>query len=582
MRALLRVGTTCNNRCTFCNHGERREREDPSEVVERRVDRAVALGADEVIFTGGEPTIRRELPRWVRRASGAGLGVGLSTNGRMLCTPGFARHLRARGLGSVTVSLHGATAAVHDAIVGVEGAFEQALAGVRAARGVGIRVEVRCVITRTNLASLRDVVTLAAREGAAVTLAWVEPTGSALAAFDRVVPDARDAAISVRDALRESPAPASVTGLPHCLLAEHADRATDRRAQGILLSLDGDEAPITDGDRVHPPACDECAVRGLCPGLPRVYVARRGADELSPIPGPRSNSFTYVATRQLAGRPGPDCPLLREDHHHRTRTVLLRRGGRLRLYETRSRDFTDGEIGATVALGQLYADISDKAAPDDFARDLRKLVCAPECEVCQKKSVCSRCYDLLGDDVFSRDDAALRAILAGLRGDVLDVGCGEGRYLDAFAEAAIAGDLRYRGVDPDAECLRSLRMRWPWADLVAGRAEDLRPDPASVDHALLLRSYNHLERPRPVIEALVRALRPGGSLVVADNVAFGLLRDREHAARAEAGPARFEHYRNHDAGQARALIEGLPVRLIGRRDVGPRTSNQWVLHYERT
>ena len=79
----------------------------------------------------------------------------------------------------------------------------------------------------------------------------------------------------------------------------------------------------------------------------------------------------------------------------------------------------------------------------------------------------------------------------------------------------------------------------------------------------------------------MKALRPGGTLLVADNVAFGLLRSPGQAARAEAGPARFEHHRNHDAGAAEPLFAGHPLTLLARRDVGPGTSNQWFLHYRR-
>jgi hypothetical protein len=70
-------------------------------------------------------------------------------------------------------------------------------------------------------------------------------------------------------------------------------------------------------------------------------------------------------------------------------------------------------------------------------------------------------------------------------------------------------------------------------------------------------------------------------LLVVDNVAFGLLRGREQAARAERGPGALEHHRNASAAQAHRATEGLPLRLVERRDVGPGTSNQWLLRYER-
>jgi SAM-dependent methyltransferase len=186
-------------------------------------------------------------------------------------------------------------------------------------------------------------------------------------------------------------------------------------------------------------------------------------------------------------------------------------------------------------------------------------------------------------DVFSRDDARVIGLLRELSGRVLDVGCGEGRYLDAIAPAAAEGRVAYVGVDPDAARLSELAARHPFARFLARRAEDLEPELGAFEHALVLRSFNHLEDPTRAIERVVALLRPGATLTIVDNVAFGLVRGAAHAAAAERAPDnRFEHHRNDDAGRAARRLAGAPLRLLERRDVGPGTSNQWLLRYEVT
>jgi hypothetical protein len=68
-----------------------------------------------------------------------------------------------------------------------------------------------------------------------------------------------------------------------------------------------------------------------------------------------------------------------------------------------------------------------------------------------------------------------------------------------------------------------------------------------------------------------------------DNEAFGLARTRPHAARAERSSAALEHRRNDGAREAHATVSGLgllaALELVERRDVGPDTSNQWLLRY---
>jgi SAM-dependent methyltransferase len=266
----------------------------------------------------------------------------------------------------------------------------------------------------------------------------------------------------------------------------------------------------------------------------------------------------------------------------------------MRLVRTSTRDFTDDELVLTRdRLGQIYADVSTKLAPDDFARDLRKLQPSAECAACPDQAECAGAWEAVPGDVFGRDDARVRAILAGLTGRVLDVGGGEGSYLGGLLDRAAVGAVEYVCVDPDPGRLAVLASRHGLARgarFVEGSAEEAVARGAglgSFDHILFLRSYNHLLDPARALDGALAVLRPGGSLLVVDNVAFGLVRGAAHAARAEAAPAnRLEHYHNDGAAEADAEVQAAlsragraEVRLVERRDVSPQTSNQWLLRY---
>ena len=98
---------------------------------------------------------------------------------------------------------------------------------------------------------------------------------------------------------------------------------------------------------------------------------------------------------------------------------------------------------------------------------------------------------------------------------------------------------------------------------------------------LLLRSYNHLEDPARTLELSLSLLAPGGTLLVVDNVPFGLVRTADHAARAERGPAVFEHFRNDGLAELTALLGRPGLALLEARDVTPRGSNEWLAHYRK-
>lgn len=310
----------------------------------------------------------------------------------------------------------------------------------------------------------------------------------------------------------------------------------------------------------------------------------RAAEEVQVNAAPRlrSNSCNFVIGEGVAWPTGEACPLLvSRPHLDRASTLWLGLPGQIRLCRTQTSDFSRTELLAIKDRhGQLYVDVSRKLAPDDFARDLRKLREFAECGSCSFRAECGGAWRAVAADVFSRDEAKLLALLAGLRGRVLDIGCGDGPYLRVFERAVLAGELEYVGIDPDAQRLAVLRERYPWAQFQALPIETgFEGLSGGFDHLLVLRSFNHLKDPRSTLKQALARVSRSGTLTIVDNVAFGLVRRSASARRAEAGPAEHEHFRNADAGEALELLAGLPIELVERWDVSPTSSNQWLVHF---
>lgn len=309
-----------------------------------------------------------------------------------------------------------------------------------------------------------------------------------------------------------------------------------------------------------------------------------GCQEMSTQP--RSNSFHYTlrgVVGTLTSEDASGCPVLRTGPSRwpRGRVIFLRRDARVAAFMTDTGDFSDDELEAVKhGSGQVYLDISNKPAPDDFRVDLRKVQRSAVCAGCVAFGQCAGLFDPSPEEVFGRDDAVVESMIAGLRGSVLDVGCGQGPYGSVLGTLAAQRSISYVGVDPEAEHIAELRLRWPWATLRVGTAEGLDSS-ERFDHVLVLRSWNHLEHPARAMAAIARMLRPAGTLLVVDNVAFGLVRSRRQATRAEGGPARFEHYRNDGADEAEAVLAPTGLTLVDRWDVTPATSNQWWVRWRK-
>jgi MoaA/NifB/PqqE/SkfB family radical SAM enzyme len=188
MRAIA-LGFACNNACVFCALGDGDAR-GPAEIDPAGAIASVAPG-EAVAFQGGEPTLLAGLCGWIQAADGRGAArIVLQTNGRRLAYRAYARALREASAKLVLdVSLHGATAPMHEYHTGVPGSFAQTVQGLRNARAEGIPAGVTTVVTRSSFRHLAEIVRVAHAAGAqAVHFAPAEPAGRAAANKPKVMP----------------------------------------------------------------------------------------------------------------------------------------------------------------------------------------------------------------------------------------------------------------------------------------------------------------------------------------------------------------------------------------------------------
>ena len=155
----------CNFRCTYCMPAEIFGRDFAFlprsqilryEEITRLAGIFVRLGVEKLRITGGEPTVRRDLPDLVRQlAVIEGVrDLTLTTNGSALRT--LAAPLADAGLHRVTVSLDSLDDAVFRAMSGIDMPLARVLDGIAAARAAGLApVKINMVVRRgVNEASI--------------------------------------------------------------------------------------------------------------------------------------------------------------------------------------------------------------------------------------------------------------------------------------------------------------------------------------------------------------------------------------------------------------------------------------------
>ena len=278
----VRVNFRCNQACEFCFVSTHL----PS-APEAAVRAAIETAAREhaiVVLSGGEPTLNPRLVEYVELASRLGAAsVELQSNATRLAHAGLAAALADAGLQGAMISLHGATAAVSDAVTGAPGTFVATLKGIDALVQTPVRVRLNFVFCQENRDDFPAVVDLVAARWptAGIVFSFVGSHTDVVPRSTALIPRFSDVMPSLLTGLARARAAGlavtgfdSMCGLPLCLVPDG-----ERAAFSPGAVPDG----AGEGEFVKAETCAGCAETHRCFGVRRGYAELYGTGELQPI-----------------------------------------------------------------------------------------------------------------------------------------------------------------------------------------------------------------------------------------------------------------------------------------------------------
>ena len=155
----------CNLKCIHC-YSNSADIDYPDELSteegKKLINDLAAFGSPVILFSGGEPLLRRDLLELAQYAKDKGMRAVISTNGTLI-TKDIAAKLQKVGLSYVGVSLDGIEK-THDRFRGKKGAFAAAIEGIRNCREAGIKVGIRFTVNKHNLADVKEMFQLLRKE----------------------------------------------------------------------------------------------------------------------------------------------------------------------------------------------------------------------------------------------------------------------------------------------------------------------------------------------------------------------------------------------------------------------------------
>jgi 12,18-didecarboxysiroheme deacetylase len=141
----------CNLKCVHC-YAQAVDEHGTDEIstaqAKTMIDDLAAYGAPVMLFSGGEPLVRKDLVELAKHATSKGMRAVISTNGTLI-TKEKAKELKEVGLSYVGISLDGSEA-VHDKFRAVPGSYKKALQGVANCQAEGLKVGLRFTVNKRN------------------------------------------------------------------------------------------------------------------------------------------------------------------------------------------------------------------------------------------------------------------------------------------------------------------------------------------------------------------------------------------------------------------------------------------------
>ncbi len=335
----INVGHACNIRCEFCyyikTYNNKLSEDLTTEEIKRLLVQARKRGKFMVDFTGGEPTMRPDLPELVRFAGDIGFSrICTITNGLMMSRKEYLQKLKDAGLNDILFSVHGHNEDVHDNTTKVKGSFKLVMQAIKNAQELGMYYRMNGVINNRNykdteklfelFASLKPYVANFILYNPVAEITDEENLKKKGVTYTEAAPYIMNAIKEYKGQFRKI----NIRFMPYCTLPGYEQHISTMRQiqydsdewdyqfhvrmkRGVPIQLGATMAGMVIGmrnpyfrqadihtklreainevriiqDRVKSPKCKACRFEPICDGFPRTYVKARGDSEINPVPG---------------------------------------------------------------------------------------------------------------------------------------------------------------------------------------------------------------------------------------------------------------------------------------------------------
>jgi len=302
------LNTHCNEKCLFCSSSFDSNYWLSTKAVLEKINIELQSKSDNstqtIIFTGGEPTLRNDLPQLISFCKQNKCHTILQTNATEI-TKKLACDLKSSGLDLALVSLHSHKSEISDKITQLNGGFYKTVEGIEHLINSNITVNISIVINTLNYSELSK------------TILWINQKFSKINRFDigfvglnknvekniEIMPRLQQVENSVKKTLKMCQKNKinfiiSQCGMPLCFITgfeEYSQNLRDiisqKKDRIITEKKSFKNAVSSKNNYVKSIACKECKLNHLCLGLREDYFRLFGSKELKSVKNTNINKL---------------------------------------------------------------------------------------------------------------------------------------------------------------------------------------------------------------------------------------------------------------------------------------------------
>ncbi len=282
----VQTGIGCNNNCIFCMETQKRPK-----IKHTLQDFKKASKTYDIIdFSLGEPTLNPKLFEMIAMAKKVGFkNIEITTNGRMLSLPNYAKKLVNAGLTKFKISIHGADAFTHDSLTRTPGSFKQVLSGliivkkIREIKNIGL--DTQTTITKQNYKNIPEMLQLFSKLNVdQIVFNLFDPIGQAEKKAKILLPKYTDVEKYFNKGIQNSKnLPNCIISIPLCILRNSLKKYAGNYE---LIILNQKEIPNKEEIRrgkIFLKRCEKCIAKEECDGIWEKYLSIYGDEEIMPI-----------------------------------------------------------------------------------------------------------------------------------------------------------------------------------------------------------------------------------------------------------------------------------------------------------